>query len=120
MNKVIFLKSLKLFPFIMGLLLTLFNAVYWNSYVTKSPINNLTGTSVTTSIIMYTASTQLGFCKLHRHFIVYDSIASIWVDMKEIIAPLIGFKINFLIVSIGVILLIWLIVYLVKKKKPGL
>lgn len=117
MKKVIFLKSLKLFPFIMGLLLTLFNAVYWNSYVT--PINNLTGTSVTTSIIMYTASTQLGYCKLHRHFIVYDSIASIWVDMKEIVTPLVGFKINFAIVTIGIILLIWLVVYLVKKKKPG-
>lgn len=117
MDKVIFLKSLKFFPFVMGLLLTLFNAVYWNSYAT--PINNLTGTSVTTSIIMYTASTQLGFCKLHRYFIVYDSIASIWVDMKEIVEPLIGFKINFIIVTIGVILLIWLIIYLVKKKKPG-
>lgn len=119
MHKWLFLKVLKILPFLMGLFLLLFNAVFWSNCT--SPINNLTGTSVTTSVVLYTASTQLKFCTLHRHFIVYDSLASLWIDIKKIIDPLICFRINFFIVAIGIILVIWLLVFLLsKKKKPGL
>lgn len=115
MNKWLFLKAVKIAPFIAGLFLLLFNAVFWSNCT--SPINNITGTSVTTSVVLYTASTQLKFCALHRHFIVYDSFASLWIDIKKIIDPIIGIKINFFIVLIGVVLVIWLIVFLVKKRK---
>lgn len=119
MNKYIFLKCLKTLPFLMGLFLTLSNAVYWNNYGRKNFINNFTETSISTSLVLYAASTQLGFCQLHKHFIVYDSIASAWVDVKKIIDPTIGYGINFIVVLIGIILIIWLLVHLVKKKKPG-
>lgn len=117
MNKLLFLKSVKVFPFLMGLFLLLFNSVFWGRH--SSSINNITGTSVTTSVILYSASCQLKFCTIHRHFIIYDSIASLWVDIKEILDPIIGMKINFFIVLVGVILFIWLIVFLIKRKKPG-
>ena len=55
MYKNILLKVLKLFPIIMGIFLLGFNAVYWNNCSKESPINNITGTSVSTSIILYAA-----------------------------------------------------------------
>lgn len=120
MYKSIFLKVLKLFPIIMGIFLLGFNAVYWNNCSKESPINNITGTSISTSVILYAASTQLNFCHMHKHFIVYDSIASVWIDVKKIIDPLIGIKINFVVIILGIILIIWLLVFLFKKKKkPG-
>lgn len=120
MYKSIFLKGLKLIPIIMGLFLLSFNVAYWNNCEKESSINNITGTSVSTTVILYAASIQLNFCKLHKHFIIYDGIASIWVDLKKILDPFIGIKINFVIVGIGIILVIWLIIFLLKKrKKPG-
>lgn len=118
MYKNIFLKVLKLFPIIMGIFLLSFNAVYWNNCSKKSPINNITGTSVSTSIILYAASTQLNFCIIHKYFIIYDSIASVWIDIKKILDPLVGIKINFVVIILGIILIIWLLVFLLKKK-PG-
>ena len=55
---------------------------------------------------------------MHKHFIVYDSIASVWIDIKKILDPLIGIKINFVVIILGIILIIWLLVFLLKKK-PG-
>lgn len=101
----------------MGVLLTFFNAVYWNSKGTNSLVTNFTGTSLTTSIVLYSASTQLGFCNLHRHFIVYDSIATLWIDIKDVFNPIIGLPLNVIIVSIGICLLIWLFVFLFQKQK---
>lgn len=121
MYKSIFLKVLKLIPVIMGMFLLTFNVAYWNNCSKESSINNITGTSVSTTVILYAASVQLNFCRLHKHFIIYDGVASVWVDLKKILDPIIGIKINFLIVGIGIILVIWLIIFLLKKrKKPGL
>ena len=102
----------------MGIFLLSFNAVYWNNCSKESPINNITGTSVSTSIILYAASIQLNFCLIHKYFIIYDSIASVWIDIKKILDPLIGIKINFVVIVSGIILIIWLLVFLLKKK-PG-
>ena len=68
--------------------------------------------------ILYAASIQLNFCLIHKYFIIYDSIASVWIDIKKILDPLIGIKINFVVITLGIILIIWLLVFLLKKK-PG-
>lgn len=86
----------------MGVLLTLFNAVYWSSKSPSYLFTNFTGTSLTTSVVLYAASNQLGFCALHRHFIVYDCIATLWIDIKDVLEPMIGLPLNFVIVSIGI------------------
>lgn len=120
MNKNIFLKGLKTIPILMGLFLMFYLAIGWRGYFNMTPINNIAGTSLITSIILYTASVQLNYCQTHRCFIIYDSIASLWVDIKKIVGPIVGMPINFIIVLIGIILFIWLLILLVKqRKKPG-
>lgn len=121
MSKNVFVNVLKISPGLMGILLLVFNVIFWSNYTKVSPINNITGTSVSTSLILYSASVRLNFCQLHRTFIVYDSFASIWIDLKKIVDPMIGAQINLIIVISGVSLIIWFISFMWKKlKKPGL
>lgn len=120
MSKNVFIEALKVSPFLMGILLLVFNVIFWSNCTKVSPINNITGTSISTSLVLYSASVRLNFCQLHRTFIVYDSFASIWIDLKKIVDPIIGAQINLVIVISGVVLIVWLIMFVWKKwKKPG-
>lgn len=120
MNKSLFLKLLKLSPILIGAILLIFNLSFWSNVQDRIPVNNISGTSLTTSAVLYTASIQLRYCSIHRCFIIYDSIASLWLDIKQILNPLWATSINSIVILIGIILFVWLIWFIIRKrKKPG-
>lgn len=120
MNKSFFLKVLKLSPILIGAVLLTFNIIFWSNVQDRIPVNNISGTSITTSVVLYSASIQLRYCPIHRCFILYDSLASLWIDIKQILDPILATNINAIVVLIGIILFIWLIWFIIyKRKKPG-
>ena len=118
--KEIFCWGLKWLPLIMSILLILFNSMYWSNFSRESFTNNVVGTSFSTTVFIYVASAELHFCRLHQHFIIFDGITSLWLDVRKIVNPLFGIKINLILVIIWFLLTICLIIQQIKKrKKPG-
>lgn len=61
-------------------------------------------------------SKQLGFCRLHRHFIVYTSAVSYCIKFQDDIG--FGFlltSMRWFIIAVGICLFIWLMIYAKKK-----
>lgn len=75
--KKLFLRGLKLSPIIMSFALSCFVALHSFNLTDHTFVNNVSGTSITTSFIVYAAAQELGFCTMHKTFIVYDTLASI-------------------------------------------
>lgn len=104
-KKSFFLRCIKTVPIIMSLIITLYIVIhkYPNS---KSYINDISGSSVITTVVLYSASSELGFCNLHRTFIVHNFIGTLWVDIKFIFIKEFCILINILYVFVFIILLI--------------
>lgn len=115
----IFLNGLKVLPIIACFILSSFIVLHkWNAG-NNTFINNITGTSITTSFIIYTASHELGFCAMHKTFIIYDTITSIWIDVRSVISLKIVCCItNWLLVVFAIGLFLWLIKFIKKKAGP--
>ena len=112
----IFLGGLKLLPIIMSFALSCFIVLYDFNSTNYTFINNISGTSITTSFIIYATAQELGFCAMHKTFIVYDTITSIWIDVRSIIKLKITYWIgNLLVIAFALFLYWWVFRFLIKK-----
>lgn len=112
----IFLGGLKLLPIIMSFALSCFVVLHDFNSTNYTFINNISGTSITTSFIIYAIAQELGFCAMHKTFIVYDTITSIWIDVRSIIKLKITYWVgNLLVIAFAIFLYCWLFRFLIKK-----
>ena len=114
----LFLKGLKLSPIIMSFALSCFIILHGYNAKNYVFINNVSGTSIATSFIVYIAAQELGFCAMHKTFIVYDTLASMWIDVRSMIKLKIAYWIgNLLVIAFAIFLYCWLFRFLIKKAR---
>lgn len=118
MSKILFVRGLKLLPVLMSVVLSCF-IIFSNYNREYYFINNVSGTSIFTTLIVYTTAKALGFCALHRTFIVYDTVASIWIDVRSMInVKIVCCLGNWIVILFAIVLYCWLLIFELKKASP--
>lgn len=100
-----FIRFLKFGPIIISFVLTSYIAIHKYSW-SKTYINDISGTSIITTVVFYSASSELGFCNLHRNFIIHNFMGTLWIDVKIIFIKEICIVVNIIYVFVFIVLLL--------------
>lgn len=117
--KIRFLWWLKTLPFLGALFFLLFYFINNQQNTNWSDVRHFSGTSISTTVVFYAASIELKFCNIHRAFIVYNGINTVWLDWRRLIPVDISTWVTIGLVCLGLILFLILFRFLLKKKKEA-